>query len=293
MNGNGGELFGLSNVTGELFVVRSLLSFPHPSIHLELSARDKGSPSRSSLSYLTVNVRGNGVTKKPRLRSKDGHYAIIAGVIAGFTFIVAVIVIGVIVHLRLFDAHSSTSRGGEIVGLGQTLEIKRLDSDSGTLDKTLSVHSQQWYVRQCNLLDCGQKTEGESNERFHDGNCNAFFGSTQQSGQEWNRKVQVTGTSSGRHLLNSEDEDRLLGVQIRLLTSGQSDREHSSESCVGTIQNQYSPLPFATNCDQLKPENEVSKYYLLAKNKFIARNTVVFCLITFWFGAVVTVIYLH
>ena len=111
-------------------------------------ASDQGSPSLSSESFLEIRIaRTNASYFNAQASSNQNRYIIIAGVIAGVTFVIAVVVIAIIVHLRASDNRRRTARNvqaknmNKIVRGGPGVEDGSVDNAKNmtVLSKVLSA----------------------------------------------------------------------------------------------------------------------------------------------------------
>ncbi|KAL8613463.1 hypothetical protein ACOMHN_007506 [Nucella lapillus] len=94
----------IHNLTGVIFTVRSLTTLARTTVRIRVTASDMGSPPMVAHASLDVSLKSNHTAVLLGSSPNDeDRYIIISGVLAGVTFIVAVVVIAVIVHMRTSD----------------------------------------------------------------------------------------------------------------------------------------------------------------------------------------------
>ncbi|XP_076446357.1 protocadherin-9-like [Babylonia areolata] len=104
--GNSGQWLAINNLTGDIFTIRPLTSLAGSTLELQVSASDQGTPPLVSHSVLQVILRTNhsGLMTGRADNGEEDRYVIIAGIMAGVTFLIAVVVIAVILHMRHSDS---------------------------------------------------------------------------------------------------------------------------------------------------------------------------------------------
>ncbi|XP_070197374.1 protocadherin gamma-B5-like [Littorina saxatilis] len=113
-DGNHDQWFAINNQSGELFLIKDLAHVAGSTLHLTLAASDMGTPPLAAHTFLDIFVRATNASYLADLDTADqDRYIVIAGVIAGVTFVVAVVVVAVIIHMRNSDLRR---RGGAVRG---------------------------------------------------------------------------------------------------------------------------------------------------------------------------------
>lgn len=130
-DGNSGRWFGINNQTGDIFVIRDLSDVAGTTVHAKVAALDLGTPPLSSVTFLDIYIRPtNGSFLLGAANTDEDRYIVIAGVIAGVTFVISVVVIAVIVHMRNSDLRRQAER-----------RSKELGSDTCSPDKSKNLNA--------------------------------------------------------------------------------------------------------------------------------------------------------
>ncbi|XP_059140179.1 protocadherin alpha-4-like [Physella acuta] len=103
VEGNPLNIFNIDNSTGTIFINKPMTESRETEYRLTISVQDGGSPRLYNDSFLFIKIDYTNVTVLSEMASMDQKYVIIAGIIAGITFIIAVIVVVIILILRRTD----------------------------------------------------------------------------------------------------------------------------------------------------------------------------------------------
>jgi hypothetical protein len=103
-------------------------------------ASDHGSPALSSQAFLDIYIGGsNGTFLAAGSGTSSQNYVVIAGVIAGVTFVVAVVVVAIIVHMRNSDVRRRAARRLDNSSKGMSKVMTNADDGSSDNAKNLSA----------------------------------------------------------------------------------------------------------------------------------------------------------
>ncbi|XP_050416615.1 protocadherin-9 [Patella vulgata] len=113
--GNDGNLFDISPKTGIVFLTRIINLRDKEFYMLKISVRDHGAKQRESRDVLNIKVIFTNATLAANRQNSAGQkYIIIAGIVAGVTVILSIIIVAIILRIRQSDQRN---RHGETVGI--------------------------------------------------------------------------------------------------------------------------------------------------------------------------------
>lgn len=101
--GNQQSLFSIDNTTGAVFVARRLTQFPNSEHRLTIYVQDGGTPRLHNETLLYVKIDFTNATVYGDEAAMDQKYVIMAGIIAGITLVIAIIIVAIILILRRTD----------------------------------------------------------------------------------------------------------------------------------------------------------------------------------------------
>lgn len=232
VEGNAGLWFGINNQSGEIFVIRKLLGIAGTIVHLKIAASDFGNPRLTTRSVLEIIIGASNMSLNYSADTEDqDRYILIAGVIAGVTFVISVVVIAIIIHMRNSDIRRrSAERSKEVSvdpcaldnaknskvfcsGVVVTEDGKK---NQGTLDGLVFDHS-------TSLDDGGFEPRDVSGTRAHQQGSSAL---TEQA-LEIHSNPSFTLFPEGRNRLVSEDHNSDTSGETTTCDSGRgaSDEE--------------------------------------------------------------------
>ncbi|KAK6173206.1 hypothetical protein SNE40_016701 [Patella caerulea] len=123
--GNEDNIFHIGSKTGDLVLARRIMpDEKRENYYLRISVQDQGQRQQASQTHLTVHIVYVNSTLAGLHGKEDFRFIIIAGVVAGITVILSIIIVAVILYIRRAD---NQRRNGQTVCVQEQGEVRNTE----------------------------------------------------------------------------------------------------------------------------------------------------------------------